>query len=243
MAGRAPAEAQAKERAALGSTARVYGVSAVCGSRKVRILRQRLTRVESGTIQVGNESADDEKALEVLCVHLAASLPGDGFVIDGHSVPGRIGFLLLLDVHAAQAAVIVVPESSEVIECCHFKVGASQDPRQLFADGVECTGHGIVFQCPPRAIPTRLRPFPFASADSGFRECALDIFRRGTHVGWFPLPGHPSPGRPSSEGTPLFWRCAGIALRKERPAAVSILPGFAVDALDKGVESDAGGKQ
>jgi hypothetical protein len=51
------------------------------------MLGERLTRIESGTIKVGNECADGEGPLQDVNVHLANGLPGNRFVVDGHAAP------------------------------------------------------------------------------------------------------------------------------------------------------------
>jgi hypothetical protein len=107
------------------------------GARKVGVLRERLTRIESGTIQVGHQSANDNESLEVWCTHFASGFPGDSLVIDGHPAPSRLGPFLLPTAHTAEAAMIVVAKPAEIVEGGHFMVGPGERPRQLFAGGVE----------------------------------------------------------------------------------------------------------
>src|SRR5438105_3605425 len=83
--------------------------------------------------------------LQIACVHLTNGFSCNAFVIDGHSVPSRFGLFFLPAIEAAKAAMIVVAEPPEVIECGHFQVWTGECVRQFFPDGIENADARLLF--------------------------------------------------------------------------------------------------
>src|SRR5580704_19475011 len=75
--------------------------------------------------------------LHLECAHAGDGLFSDDPVVHAVASPRSLGLLLLPSINPAEAAVIVMAETLEVIERGHFEVGTRQRRREFFANRVE----------------------------------------------------------------------------------------------------------
>jgi hypothetical protein len=96
---------------------------------EVRVFRKRLPRVVARTIQVGNEGADNKKAIYVCGFYGLHGSRRNLLVVHGFSAPRGFALLLFPCVELGETAVIVMTQAAEVVEGYHLQVRPGKNVR------------------------------------------------------------------------------------------------------------------